>query len=208
VYISKDGPAVSGIPSQGETTAERGTVHWLRNFRQIFGRSVDRRSGVGRIDFDKRFKQGVRAKWIRVERKREEQEKNGASSESETAADMSEGSTEMKEDEKKGLGTGLRNTGRGYDGSGCGSRKVEGFLSEVENILISRIAELRNSDNRKIDEKGSRILNAVSLLRKDKENVVVPTDKTNRLVLVPAGTTQTGRLSIYTKTQKGFRGVN
>jgi hypothetical protein len=27
----------------------------------------------------KRFKQGVRAKWIRVERKREEQEKNGAS---------------------------------------------------------------------------------------------------------------------------------
>ena len=49
----------------------------------------------------KRFKQGVRAKWIRLERKREEQEKNGASSESETAADISEGSTEMKEDEKE-----------------------------------------------------------------------------------------------------------
>ena len=50
----------------------------------------------------------------------------------------------MDEDEKEGLGTGLRNMGRGYDDSGCGSREVEGFLSEVENILISRIAELRN----------------------------------------------------------------
>ena len=35
--------------------------------------------------------------------------------------------------------------------------------------------------------KGSRILNDMSLLREDKENVVVPTDKTNRLVLVPTG---------------------
>ena len=95
----------------------------------------------------KRFKQGVRTKWIRVERKREGQEKNGASSEPETATDMSEGSTEMKEDEKEGLGTGLSNTGRGYDDSGCGSREVEGFLGEVENILISRIAELRKSDS-------------------------------------------------------------
>ena len=52
----------------------------------------------------KRFKQGVRAKWTRMERKREEQEKNGASSESETAADMSEGPIRMEEDEKEGGG--------------------------------------------------------------------------------------------------------
>ena len=116
----------------------------------------------------KRFKQAVRNRWMSIEarqnRLKDEENKKRNTNEleerietsDESDSDESFDTASVNENQEEGLGTNLRNTGRGHDEMESSSREVEGFLWELENELIGRIETLKNRIQEELERKRRR----------------------------------------------------
>ena len=82
----------------------------------------------------------------------------------------------------KGLGTNLRPTnGCGPDDNIPTSKEVEGFLYELEKILIDHLDEMKKRDTRKVNGITSKINHIFAKLKQRSDIVVARTDKTNSI---------------------------
>ena len=136
----------------------------------------------------KRFKRSIRLQWKRLEEKRL-MRGNDCEEESEESFEESEEEESINSDEwsfdEDGLGTNLRpGIGAGFDMGPRASREIENFLIEVESVMINHVLKCKEDDKRKVNKTDRKIRCLMNRLKKDDSVVVVPTDNTNRYVLV------------------------